>query len=81
MRKRVSKIAIMSKNPRSERITTRIIRNGSPEPRDEDWTKMSPEERIEAVWTLTRLCFGWNQPSSIEPRLQRNIIHIKRAQR
>ena len=70
----------MSENPRKDRMTVRVIRDGSPEPPD-DWTMASPEERIEAVWTLTKLCMEWNNPSSSEPRLQRTITRVQRARR
>jgi hypothetical protein len=42
----------MSENPRDEEITVRVIRDGLSEPQDNDWSIASPEERIEAVWTL-----------------------------
>ena len=71
----------MSENSRNDRITVKVIRDGSPEPPDNDWTKASPEERIEAVWTLTKLCMAWNNPSTSEPRLQRTITRLQRAQR
>jgi len=41
----------------------------------------SPEERIEAVWMLTELCLAWNKPSASEPRLQRTVTRLQRAQR
>jgi hypothetical protein len=71
----------MSENAREDRITVRVIRDGLPEPADNDWTMASPEEGIEAVWTLTKLCMGWNNPSTGEPRLQRTVTHLQRAQR
>jgi hypothetical protein len=40
-----------------------------------------PEERIEAVWTLTELCMAWNKPSASEPRLQGTVTRLQRAQR
>jgi hypothetical protein len=58
---------------RSEKISVRVIRNGLPEPQDTDWSMASPEERIEAVWTLTELCLAWNKSSESEPRLQRTV--------
>jgi hypothetical protein len=48
----------MSDNPRNKEMTVRIIRDGTPEPPDNDWASASPEERIEAVWTLTKLCLA-----------------------
>ena len=74
-------ISRMFEDSRNEQITVRIIRDGVPEPQDNDWSMASPEERIEAVWTLTELCFAWNKPSSSEPRLQRTITRLQRAQR
>jgi hypothetical protein len=71
----------MSENARNEQITARVIRGRRPEPPDNDWLNASPEERIEAVWTLTELCLAWNEPSASEPRLQRTITRLQRAQR
>lgn len=74
-------ISCMSEHSRNERIEVRVIRDGLPEPPDNDWSKASPEERIEAVWTLTQLCWAWNQPSTNVPRLQRTVTRVQRAQR
>jgi hypothetical protein len=71
----------MSEDSRKEQISVRVIRNGAPEPADDDWSMATPEERIEAVWTLTQLCMAWNQPSTSEPRLQRTITRVQRARR
>ena len=71
----------MSDDSRSEQMTVRVIRKGSPEPPDDDWSMASPEERIEAVWTLTKLCMAWNNPSTSVPRLQRTVTRVQRAQR
>ena len=71
----------MLDDPRREQITARVIRNGSPEPSDNDWSMATPEERIEAVWTLTELCLRWNNPSESVPRLQRTVTRLQRAQR
>jgi len=71
----------MWENSAKKEITVRVIRNGAPEPPDNDWSMATPEERIEGVWTLTKLCLAWNQPSESEPRLQRTITHLQRAQR
>jgi hypothetical protein len=70
----------MSENSRKDQIRTRVIR-GAPEPPDNDWANASPEERIEAVWTLTELCLAWNESSDSEPRLQRTVTRVQRAQR
>ena len=64
-----------------QNITVRVIRNGRPEPRDDEWKGSSPEERIEAVWTLTELCLAWNQHLAGELRLQRTVTRLQRAQR
>jgi hypothetical protein len=45
---------------------------------DNEWSKYSPEERIEAVWTLTELCLAWNQLSDSEHRLQRSVTRLQR---
>jgi hypothetical protein len=46
-------------SPKKE-MSARIIRDGQQEPVDNEPSDSSPEERIEAVWTLTRLCLAWN---------------------
>jgi len=65
----------------SEKMTVRVIRDGQPEPQDNDWIRCTPEERIEAVWTLTKLCLAWNEDSTSEPRLQRTVTRLQRAKR
>lgn len=62
-------------------MTVRVIRDGRPEPRDNEWIGSSPEERIEAVWTLTELCLAWNNQSADESRLQRTITRVERSRR
>jgi len=71
----------VSEDSRKDQITVRVIRNGLPEPPNDDWSMASPEERIEAVWMLTELCMAWNNPSSSVPRLQRTVTRLQRAQR
>lgn len=70
----------MLEDSRNRQITVRVIRGG-PEPPDNDWLNASPEERIEAVWTLTELCLAWNKPLESEPRLQRTVTRLQRAER
>ncbi len=65
----------------NKQISVRIIRDGQAEPLEDEWKDSSPEERIEAVWTLTRLCVAWNNHLTDEPQLQRNITRIQRASR
>lgn len=74
-------ISRMSEDSLNKEISVRVIRNGLPEPPDNDWLMASPEERVEAVWTLTKLCLAWNNPSESEPRLQRTVTRVQRAQR
>lgn len=71
----------MLEDSRNRQITVRVIRDGGPEPPDNDWLNASPEERIEAVWTLTELCMAWNKPLESEPRLQRTVTRLQRAER
>lgn len=71
----------MSEDSRSKQISSRVIRNGAPEPPDDDWSMASAEERIEAVWMLTELCMLWNKQSTSVPRLQRTVTRLQRAQR
>jgi len=71
----------MVEDSQNTEIPVRVIRDGLPEPPDNDWVMASPEERIEAVWTLTKLCLAWNNPSEIEPRLQRTVTRLQRGKR
>lgn len=59
-------------------MTIRVLRNGEPEPPDNDWAMATMEERIEAVWTLTKLCMAWNNLSETEPAFQRTITRVIR---
>jgi len=61
-------------------IEVKVFRNGEV-PRDYSWKDSTPEERIEAVWTLTKLCLAWNNQSTDEPRLQRTITRVQRNKR
>lgn len=71
----------MSPNTQRE-ITSRVIRPGEREPSEvEDWRDATPDERIEAVWTLTKACMAWGGEDSGEPRLQRSVSRIQRAWR
>ena len=62
-------------------ITVRVIRPGDPLPDDRDWASATPEERIEAVWELTRICIAWQGDQTVEPRLQRSISRVQRLWR
>jgi len=57
---------------------SRVIREGTPEPLDDESMKMTPEERIDAVWVLTKECMGWNGEGADEPRLRKDVIKITR---
>jgi hypothetical protein len=70
----------MSEDSRNKQITVRVIRDGL-EPPDNDWAMATMEERIEGVWTLTKLWLEWNNPSGSEPEFQRTITRVQRAQR
>lgn len=67
---------------RSRVITGRVFRAGQTPPPDTDWANSTPEERIDAVWTLTVLCLAWNQDDFIEPRLDKSVVRTirKRAE-
>ncbi|MEE8587475.1 MAG: HepT-like ribonuclease domain-containing protein [Acidobacteriota bacterium] len=58
-------------------ITARIVRPGEASASEEDWLDCSVEERLEAVWTLTKICHAWTG-SAGEPRLQRSISRVQR---
>lgn len=58
--------------------TGRVIRDRKDRPDDSVFRNMTPAERIEAVWTLTRLCLAWNVDPNHEPRLQRSVSRIQR---
>ena len=71
----------MSPVGRRTGVTGRVIRPADSPPVDRDWEDATPDERIEAVWQLTRLCMAWQWESPDEPRLQRSVVHIQRARR
>lgn len=63
-----------------EKIETQVIRDGQ-QPSANQPDKSSPEERIEEVWTLTKLCLAWRDSLANEPRLQRSITRVQRSRR
>jgi hypothetical protein len=71
----------MSKHTPRQQMTVKVIRDGSPEPPDDEWLNTSPEERIEAVWMLTEICLAWNRPSPSVPRLERTVTRVQRRER
>lgn len=69
----------MSEELKPRRVVTgRVIPPGEPEPEDDEWRSMTPEERIEMVWTLTLAAMGWNRESAEELRLDRSAVRIVR---
>jgi len=60
----------------AKRITINIVRDGK-ERTDESWKDLSAAERLEMVWTLTKLCMAWNNRwTDDEPRLQRSVTRL-----
>ncbi len=59
-------------------MTVRVVRPGAVSQRKDPWRNATMEERIEAVWTLTKLCYAWNREDSDEPRLQRSVVRVQR---
>ena len=64
-------------------MASRVIREGTPASAHDDLaaTTLTPEQRIDAVWTLTKACMAWNSEGDDEPRLQRSVVHIQRKGR
>lgn len=69
----------MSSTPRTRKPITRVFRRGEVPPSQADWEGTTAEERINAVWELTRLCLAWS--GSDEPRLQRSVCRVQRTRR
>lgn len=61
-------------------VTLRVIRPGEAVPREEAWPG-SPEERLDAVWTLTKICLAWTLKNPGELRLQRSVVKVLRRTR
>jgi hypothetical protein len=62
-------------------ITSRVIRPGAPAEPENAWEHSTVNERIAAVWELTRQCLAWNRDPKDEPRLQRSVSRIQRSWR
>lgn len=71
----------MSNSSQDREMSAKVVRGGQDEAAENEWMDASPEQRIEAVWTLTKICLEWNGNSSLEPRLQRTVTRLQRAQR
>ncbi len=61
-------------------VTTRVIRPGD-KTDDDDKVDSTMEQRIEAVWQLTLLCYAWNKEDTVEPRLRRTVSRVQRKGR
>lgn len=68
----------MSETPQLKGINVRTLRAKDAEIKRDEFNALSPSERIEMVWILTKLCFAWNNQAQDEPRLQRTITRIQR---
>ena len=62
-------------------VTARAVRGTDFEEDAKEWAGTTPEQRMEAVWDLTRLCLLWNSREQDAPRLQRSIIRAQRKSR
>ena len=71
----------MESVPFRKNITSRVIRRGDPNPDEQEWEDATPEEWINAVWELTRLCLAWQTDQDDEPRLQRSLSRVQRSGR
>ncbi len=62
-------------------ITTRVVRPGEAEPPDQDWRRLTPAARIEAVWELTKLAYAWTGKDLDALPLQRSVTRVQRHRR
>jgi hypothetical protein len=62
-------------------VTVRAVRGKDPGASANDWASATPEQRMSAVWELTRLCLLWNSKVRDAPRLQRSVVRVQRASR
>lgn len=62
-------------------ITVRGHRGQDPGEEADEWAGATLEERMNAVWELTKLCLLWNTEDPDAYRLQRSIVHIQRIPR
>ena len=68
----------MSDAPQLKEMFVRTIRGKSAEKEGHELNALSPSERIEMVWILTKLCLAWSNQLQDEPRLQRTATRIQR---
>jgi hypothetical protein len=71
----------MTEAPRKRVVTVRAIRGTDPGEAPDEWASATPEERMEAVWDLTRLCMQWGSQGEDAPRLQRSVARVQRPSR
>jgi len=64
-----------------KKITVKVIRNGLPEPRDNDWSKATPGERVEAVWMLTKTLLGLEQSFRERTTNAKHVTRVIRGKR
>jgi hypothetical protein len=57
----------------------RKLKLGEREPND--WAERSIEERLEAVWTLTKAAYEFKLGSPIDARLPRHVARVIRRRR
>ncbi len=63
------------------RIHVRVVRGADEAQEELEGLRMSPAERLEAVWALTMICHAWTNEDEDEPRLQRSVVRIQRPRR
>jgi hypothetical protein len=75
-------IVSLVSEPRAKRVVTvRVVRGKDPGASSDDWSSATPEQRMNAVWELTKLCLLWSSQGADAPRLQRSVVRIQRARR
>lgn len=62
-------------------VITQVIRGDDRLPDMPSREMATPESRMSAVWELTLQCMAWQPGAAGEPRLQRSVVRIQRAQR
>ena len=62
-------------------LKTRVLRGGQTPFEDADWSSYTMEERINAVWELTRACLAWQVEDPSALRLDKSVTRVIRARR
>jgi hypothetical protein len=70
----------MTPRERRLRAVTRVVRLGEDDGAfdREFWGRVSPGERVEAVWGLALEYMAWRGEDAGEPRLQRSVCRVER---